>query len=316
MQQEIVRQYSVPNWLYTAVNVPGGEFLRVEPDAFANSTWARMRLIALTFGSPNPTAYHSGVPQEHPTWTNRLLMDIGKSGCSDMNLVSGTISSLCAPQRRVRTIMGMANMGRSYRFQNPYVLPRDEGLRVSVEWIHPTYNTTYDDLAYATGPAASGEVTFIAKGYGPDGYPMMLAARCDSMPHFGDATLMNSADLFNRGKTEMYITELCFKDVDVYTTGSGRDVEFLVGHGFSFAWQVNPTNPTFTQWMPQPRHIPTALLTPLIRNFDAGAESPLAYFFPPDTFLDPKQALGIRLANDDSGAIELHVCLVGELEVK
>jgi hypothetical protein len=69
--------------------------------------------------------------------------------------------------------------------------------------------------------------------------------------------------------------------------------------------------------MPQPRHIPTGLLTPMCRSVDGGQQSPLAYFFPKDTWLDPKQALGIRLGSMLTvGQIDLHIGLIGELEVR
>lgn len=316
MVPEIIRKYTIPRWLYTSVIVPAGEEIRVEPDAFINSTKYRIKLIALSFGAPNPTAYHSNSqPNEHPSWTNQLLVDIGKSGCSDLNLVSGTLMALCGTTRYIRTMIGDSNMGRNWRLPTPYLLPRDEGLRVSVEWIRPQYDVS----GRAIGPA-SGEVTFMAKGYKPDGYPAMLAGRCDGFDSAGrgNVILMNSADLYNTGKTEMYITEFLFKEADKYYNVDRNDY-FTTGNSLNFAWLINPTNPTFTQFMPQPRHIPTGLLAPMCRSLDGGQESPVAYYFPSDTWLDPKQAVSIRLGSTSitaGGQTALHICLIGELEVK
>jgi hypothetical protein len=315
----------VPRWLYTHVTVPSLAELRVEPDAFANNTKYRMRLISLSFGSPNQTPYTAGFvqPAQHPTWTNRLLVDIGKSGCSDLNLVSGTLTSLCGNMRRIRTIVGDINMNRNWRLPTPYLLPRDEGLRVSVEWIRPQYLLN----RYQVGPAQSGEVTFIAKGYGADGYPVMLAGRHAGFGNEatiyqkGDAVLLNSADLFNNGKREIYLTEFLYKEMDeYYDNDPAHTAWFATGNSFNFAWTVNPSNPTFTQFMPQTRHIPTGLLAPMCRAYDGGSESPLVYYFPPDTWLDPKQALSVRLGNtlatvSTNIAIEVHMALAGELEV-
>ena len=327
MTRDVIRKYVIPRWLYTAVKVPKGSELRVDPDAFSNPTKYRMKLVALSMGSPNPTTYSShNQTNEHPPWTHELLMDIDKSGCGALNLVSATPTAICGNLRRIRPIIGDANMGRSWRLITPYLLPRDEGLRVSVEWIKPQYISGEERLC---GPDASGEVTFIAKGYKPDGYPAMLAGRVDGFTGRetngfirGNAQLMNSVDLFNNGKTEIYITEFLFKETDFYvhwTAGEGGDVPFYFpsGNAFNFAWQVNPTNPTFTQFMPQPRHIPTGLITPMVRTVDGGAESPLVYFFPPETWLDPKQALGVRLGNTSTESdTELHLCMIGELEVR
>jgi hypothetical protein len=316
MIPEVIRKYTVPRWLYTSVVVPSGEEIRVDPDAFANNTKYRMHLIAMSFGAPNETPYTQvpAQPNEHPAWNHMLLIDIGKSGCSDMNLVSGTLTALCGNMRYVRSFTGDSNMGRNWRLPTPYLLPRDEGLRVSVEWIRPQYSISGRGI----GPATSGEVTFLAKGYKPDGYPAMLAGRVREFDsnNRGNAQLMNSADLFNNGKTEMYLTELLYKEHDLYYDNNSARW-FMTGHSFNFAWQVNPTNPTFTQFMPQPRHIPTGLLAPMCRTLDGGSESPLVYFFPKGTFLDPKQAIGVKCASTaDHDNIPLHICLIGELEVK
>lgn len=316
MIPEVIRKYTVPRWLYTSVIVPAGEEIRVEPDAFANSTKYRMKLIAMSFGSPNQTAYHSNPqPNEHPLWTNQLLVDIGKSGCSDLNLVSGTLTALCGTTRYIRTIFGDSNMPRNWRLPTPYLLPRDEGLRVSVEWVRPQYNVNGKPIG-----TTSGEVTFIAKGFKPDGYPAMLAGRCNEFDSasYGSSTLLNSADLYNNGKTEMYITELSFKELDGYYNDVAK-AYFSTGNSFNFAWLFNPTNPTFTQFMPQSRHIPTGLLAPMCRGLDGGQESPVAYYFPPDTWLDPKQAMSVRLGSTviaGYGDVPLHICLIGEMEVK
>lgn len=317
--REVVRSYDVPRWLYGAITIKPLEEQRFEPDTFANSTKYRMLLRGLSFSAPNQTAYHDDVqPFEHPIWARNLMVNLGKSGCSDINLVPASLDALCGNLRRVRSIGGVANCGRAYRFMRPYLLPRDEGLRVSVEFIRPQYNPSGG--VYAVGPANSGEVTFIAKGFRPNGYPAMLAGRVNTFDgdNRGDMQLMNSADLFNNGKTEIYLTELIFKELDVYTdAGETADPYFTTGNAFNFAWMVNPTNPTFTQWMPQPRNIPTALLTPQVRTIDGGQESPLVYWFPPATYLDPKQALSIHVANTASTTYtELHACLIGELEVK
>ena len=315
----VVRKYTVPRWHYTGqLRVPDGEEIRVEPDVFANSTKYRERLIMMSFGSPNQTPYllAPAQPVQHPPWARNLLVDIGKSGCSDLNLVPAPLTALCGNIRRLRTLLGDVNLPRTWRLPTPYMLPRDEGLRVSVEYIKPQYAVVAGN---PVGPTTSGEVTFIAKGYGADGYPAMLAARHQGFgdENRGDAVFFNSADLFNKGKDPVYLTEFCFTEKDLYYDPSRQTDEqrFFTGNSFNFGWTVNPSNPTFTQFMTQPRHIPGGLLAPMCRTMDGGSESPLVYFFPPDTWLDPKQAVSVRLANTNTVDIELHITLAGELEV-
>jgi hypothetical protein len=321
---QIVKQYSAPQWLHTQVEVPGGAEIRVDSDAFANSTWHRMRLIALTFGNNGPTPIASEIAQDdHPEWASGLLADIGKSRCSDINLVSGSLTSICGNPRRQRQIVGAINMGRTYRLPTPFMLPRDEGLAVRVEYIRDPYDGIGEA---AVGPATTDELTFIAKGFYEDGYPGMLAGRADPFvilseagfrPDQGSSVEIISADLFNSGKHPLYITELCFKEQDaVVITEDGKEKLRLAGNGMSFAWLVNPTNNTATKWMPQLQCIPTGLLTPQCRIGDGGSAGPLAYFFPPLTYLDPKQAISVRLGNTSLSSTKVRICLIGELEVR
>jgi hypothetical protein len=328
---QIVQGYGVPRWLHTQIDVPLGSEIRIDSDAFANNTWHRERLVALTFASGEPVEFASGnppIPDVHPGWASDLLIDIGKSQCSDINLVSGSLTSLCANPRRQRQMAGAINMGRSYRFPTPYQLPRDEGLYVRAEYIRTPF-AIVKDVETEVGPEYSDEVTFIAKGFYEDGYPGMLAGRADRFEfkkkggaHLqqGNSVEMISADLFNGGKRPLYLTELCFKEMDVQSYYTGGEVRVytpsMYGTGMTFAWLVNPTNPTATKWMPSSQCIPTALLTPQCRNYDTGSSGPLAYFFPPGTYLDPKQALSIRLGNTSSEKRSVRVCLIGELEVR
>lgn len=323
----IVDRYTVPQWLHTQIEVPALSEVRVDPDALANNTWHRMRMIALTFGNNGPTtlavpSHNIPIVDGHPGWASGLLADVGRSQCSDINLVSGSLTSLCGNMRRQRQMAGAVNMGRAYRLPTPCMIPRDEGLSVRCEYIRDPYASR--DVT--VGPDVTDEVTFIAKGFYADGYPGMLAGRADGFtivdnngnrPDQGASVELISADLFNSGKKPLYLTELCFKEQDLLIwADEGEDVYTCTGAGMAFAWLVNPTNPTATKWMPASQCIPTGLLTPQCRNFDGGSDGPLAYFFPPATYLDPKQAVSVRLGNTTEVAAKLRVCLIGELEVR
>lgn len=323
----IVDRYNVPQWLHTQVEVPASSEIRVDSDALVNNTWHRMRLIAMTFGNNGPTeipAVPGNIPitDGHPGWASFLLTDLGHSQCSDINLVPASLTALCGNPRRQRQMAGAVNMGRTYRLSYPCKIPRDEGLSVRVEYIRDPYA----DEHFVVGPSVTDEITFVAKGFYEDGYPGMLAGRADpftivdengNRPDQGASTEIVSADLFNGGRRPLYITELCFKEQDLLTwTDDDEDYLVCTGAGMSFAWLVNPTNPTATKWMPASQCIPTGLLTPQCRNFDGGSDGPLAYFFPPGSYLDPKQAFGVRLGNQGVHDVKLRVCLIGELEVR
>ena len=328
---QIAKQYGVPRWLHTQIEVPYGEEKRIDSDAFVNNTWHRMRLVALVFANEEPVVPVPPFPvfpviDSHPAWASGLLVDVGKSQCSDINLVSGSLTSLCGNQRRQRQMLGAVNLGRTYRFPTPYMVPRDEGLYVRVEYIRYPYNEILLEEEIVVD-MNSDELTFIAKGFFEDGYPGMLAGKADpfvnesvlgARPEQGSSTEMISADLYNSGKRPLYLTELCFKEQDIVSWHSAKEHPYVfTGNGMAFAWLVNPTNPTATKWMPQSQCIPTALLTPQCRNYDGGSEGPLSYFFPPMTYLDPKQSISVRLGNTEGEEnVKLKVCLIGELEVR
>lgn len=318
------RGFTVPRWLYDAIQVPVEQEDFCPPSSFENNTWYRMRLIGLSFTGEYVVTRSAipSYPAYHPHWARQLLVDIGKSGYSDQNLVRASLASLCATPHHAREKMGANNMGRHYDLATPYKLPRDEGLRVQVaaRWPGFVYVDGDDDpVMYGDVP----EATFIAKGYSEDGYPVMLAGASGHLEINGQDKVMNSADLFNNGKCAAYLTSFHFKCMD--TIGVDYDkgaIEYgWKGSATHYGWRVNPVNPGFTEFMPAPLLIPTGNLTPLDRNYDGGSESPLCYWFPEGTYLDPKQELAVRLASiRPFVATEtpelLNLCLFGELEVQ
>jgi len=312
--------YEVPYWVDAHVEVKQLRIGEITPSMFANNTEYRLRLVGLSFVGPiiATTPAVTTLPTRHPGWASDMLVDIGKSGCSDQNLVRSSLTNLCGTPRIQRQKWGANNMGRSYWLPRPYKLDQDEGLRVEVQARWPGFEYT-DGEGVVSRVGTIPRMTFIAKGYDSDGYPIQLAANHIAiLDPGGSALVMNSADLFNNGKNPIYLTEFCYKGMDTVvinyegeTTTYGWD-----GDGTQIGWRINPSNPSFTQMMPNPTTIPVGLLTPLDRCYDGGSESPLCYWFPPNTYLDPKQALAVRFGNENSSdELDIWVCMFGQLEV-
>jgi len=327
MASKVVTQRGiiVPQWLYDAVQIPLEKEGECPPSSFENTTWSRMRLINLSFTGEYVLATERSaiptIPMYHPPWARELLVDIGTSGYSDQNLVRASLATLCASPQHFREKQGANCMGRHLDLVTPYALPRDEGLAVAVE-------TRWSGFLYEVGEQGEErvrglfpEATFIAKGYDDKGFPVMLAGSSGDLVRSGQQQAFDSADLFNNGNGTAYLTSFHFKCLDtIYVTD---ELDFgWKGSATHFGWRVNPTNMGFTPFMPNPLFIPTGNLTPMDRNYDGGAESPLVYWFPKNTYLDPRQELSVHFANIREFVTELEVpdkinlCLHVELEVE
>ena len=307
--------YEVPYWVDSHVEVKKLLIGEIPASMFQNDTPHRLRLVGLSFVGDilATTPAVTTLPTRHPGWASNLLVDIGKSGCSDQNLVRSSLTNLCGTPRIQRQKWGANNMGRSYDLPTPYKIEPEEGLRVEVQARWPGFDAVAD---LGTVLGAVPIMTFIAKGYDADGYPVQLgAARSSHLELGGPAMVMNNSDLFNNGKTPIFLTQFCFKEMDTVIIDSDSNYGWN-GSGAQIGWRVNPANALFTQMMPNPSPIPVGLLTPLDRCYDGGSESPLCYWFPEGTYLDPKQALSVRFGNiDDTNELDVRVCMFGQLEV-
>ncbi len=246
--------YEVPYWVDSHVEVKELSIGEIPASMFNNSTEYRLRLVGLSFAGPitptTPTV--TTLPTRHPGWASNLLVDIGKSGCSDQNLVRSSLTNLCGTPRIQRQKWGANNMGRSYWLPKPYKLDQDEGLRVEVQARWPGYEHTGGERI-----GSIPRMTFIAKGYDSDGYPVQLAALnfASNLDPGGAALVMDSADLFNRGRKPIYLTEFCYKGMDTVVIGYDKETGISTygwdGDGCQIGWRINPSNPSFTQMMPK-----------------------------------------------------------------
>lgn len=307
--------YEVPYWVDSHVEVKKLLVGEIPSSVFQNNTEYRLRLVGLSFVGEitATTPAVTTLPTRHPGWSSLLLVDIGKSGCSDQNLVRSSLTNLCGTPRIARQKWGANNMGRSYWLPTPYRIEPEEGLRVEVQARWPGFDAV-DDLGTVLGTIPL--LSFVAKGYDIDGYPVQLAGmRLVNLEMGGSAVALNNGDLFNNGKKPLFLTQFCFKGLDTVIINTSSDYGWN-GCGAQLGWRVNPANPAYTQMMPNPSPIPVGLLTPLDRCYDGGSESPLCYWFPADTYLDPKQALSVRFSNiDDTNELDVRVCMFGQLEV-
>jgi len=295
---QIERGYETPRWLHEEIGIPAGETVKVAPSTFANTSMYRWRLVSLAVAGqvvvaePPFNTVDGGI-------SRRTVVEVGKSGCSDENLVQTALNGYCSTTLHTRQHLGANDLATDIRFPVPYELPRDQGLRVTVaNLLAPPDETTLP------------EITFLAKCFKRDGQPAILAGRIGSGLEPEQQANMDSADLFNRGRESIWITRLLFK------TPNWRDEDNdPYGRGMvHIGYRVNPT--FGTQWMPNPTPIPVGCLAPMVRLYDDKDEGPRVRVFPANTYLYPRQRMGFTLQNITSQRQAVHLCLFGELEVK
>ena len=275
-----------------------------------NATPYRKRLVCLSFASPTVLAKAgSDMGQVYGIadfWARQIKVELGKTGCSDQNLVAGPVSVIGAVPYRKRHKFGVYDLAREVRFPAPYRLPRDQGLVVRVG------NTAQD---FEDPPTLGTRATFIAKGrFEDNGAPAILAAEsADDIPP-GQTAVLRSADLFNRGRRAILIDRLVLKDFQAYSIEAGVTYDTS---GTRIGWNINPT--AGAQWTPNNNFIPVGCLAPMSfvgRTEDFTGNYPRVYFYPQLTYLDPRQTLGIKLINESTRTIIIHVSLFSELEVR
>lgn len=309
--------YWPPRWIHQkGINVPlTWNDAEAHPSTFINETMHRMRLVALSF-----TADWRDPGQDypnHPNWANRVLVDIGKSGRSDMNAVPASISALCAtPQPRRPRVLGYLGSSYTYdypgvetRLPRPFRLPRDQGLEVKLSHLDPAA-AAIDD---------SPRLTFIARGTREDGQHAILAGEVASLGRDDPAVILDSSDLYNNGEQDVFIKTLAVKSKLKAMTGSLELDKRWNGFLSNLGITINPT--CGTAWMPNDDTIPIGNVMPMSSVHDPSDVGPRAYLFPRDTWLEPTQAISVRLYRQDtledtSTLHKINVCMFGELEVR
>ena len=294
MENKVRLGYECPRWMPETANCPSGNEIIVDSENFENALIYKQRLIYLAFTKERES------PIDPPgQWFRRLKLELGKSGCSDQNLVKGSIADLCStpvPQRQKG--LGAYNPGRDIKLRTPYILPRD--CRLNVTYWNRSPNLTLSTYA-----------TFVALGrtmYGDE--PIVLAGEGVETLEPGESQEMHSADLRNKGRREVLIERLIFKafTYDVYgETGADES-------GTWIGYQVNPN--VGTQWMPIDMPIPVGNLTPLARDENLLDRGPRVYLYPHDTWLYPNQSLSIKLSNESAVNASVNICMHTEVEVK
>jgi len=292
MKQAIQRGYIVPRWLHYSAALPSEATTELPPTTFSNTTMYRWKLVGLSFVG-NPTTASAPYDEADGGLGTRILLELGKTGCGDMNLVPAPLTAFCAPPGLIRQHMGAYNLAYDVHLPRPYRLPRDSGLEVTVR--------------NNNGAANLPEITFLARGVDPKGYPVVLGGVVAEGLEPGNQVVMDSADLYNKGKTEVYLDRFSFKVVDDKGTTWAEGL-------IPVSYLVNPT--TGENFMPGPTPIPVGNIAPMCRVYDASDEGPRVYTFPPNTYLYPRQRLGVKLTNLTDADQDIHVCLFGELEVQ
>ena len=307
MRSYVNNGYISPLWKgVNNVLVPNKNQVLVDPADFANETIHPQRLKHLVFTSNfvKPALGYL----EHPSWSNLMLMELGKSGCSDSNLVSGSLDAFTAAQnlkaqrRQWGNLSTYAYRGSiqdpawTYNFPTPYKLPKDTGLEVKVA-------NRIDETAL--------KLTFIAKGFTNEGHPRFLAASSVGLVDQSDV-LLKSADLFNRGLGEINLVNMSMS-AKIWESNADEDAIIIDPTGSRVGWVVNPTSGM--AWMPTDVGIPAGNIAPLTQMPDWGDYGPRVYTFPKNTYLLPEQHLSIKLTNVSSEKQSLNISLISEIEV-
>jgi len=292
-----------PRWLsVNDVQLPTGTITQVPASDLANETIHPMKLHHLVF--TNDYVLGSG-PLTHGNWSEYILLELGKSGCSDSNLVAGDLNALsCTPRPRINKwpwgdiadTTTIQNPCRTYTFKTPYRLPRDTGIDVTVG--NRTAGTDFSKL------------TFVAKGFTDEGKPRILAGDLAAIVQ-GASVMIDSADLYNKGLTEINMVNFSIGAKTVAVDEHQADIWDPTGT--RTGWLINPTSGM--SWMPAPQVIPAGNIAPLSALPDEGDNQPRVYTFPPNTYLLPEQHLSVKLTNYYSAILKVNVSVIGELEV-
>lgn len=299
---EVRTGYACPRWLYVGgFVVPHQNTQEIAPDDFENDTPYRWRLINMSF--TNPIYMAAAGERTFDWWARDLLIEVGKTGCSDQNMVMTSIAEFCAMPQHSRQKSGAVCMGVDFRLPTPYLLPRDCGFEVKVENFHQTL-------------AAFRPPSIIFRGRTVDGQPVILGGRGDDTGIAWQTTQeIHSADLFNRGRREIYIDRVIIKEIDTHQIGEGTITRN--DKGTWLGWQINPT--LGSQWMPVDQRIPSGNLAPMSWRPNNPLTftnlGPKVHNFAPYTYLYPRQRLGVRFTNQQAFDIPVNVCLQVEMEV-
>lgn len=298
---DVRRGYTCPRWLYVpGFVVPHQNTQQVSPSDFENVTPWRWRLVNLTFTSPIQEDAPQG--RTFDWWSRDLLIEVGKTGCSDQDLVMTPINEFCATPLHLRQKAGGVCLGVDFRLPTPYRLARDSGFEVKVENLDQTRPILHPP-------------TIIFRGRTEAGQPIILGGRGGDLgldPQSGEVIV--SADLFNKGRQECYIDRIILKDIDTYQGEGAATTSFK---GSWIGWQINPTHGT--QWMPVDQRIPVGNLAPMawrqVNPLTFMNTVPRVHHFAPHTYLYPKQRLGVRFTNQATYDIGVNPCLQVEMEV-
>jgi hypothetical protein len=347
----------IPRWLHYSANIAadaaGFVFTDIPPNAFANETIWPFRLETLTL-SGLPPFYGTPLGDFCQFWGGLgtcVNLELGISGCSDVNQVTATAGTIMAHRKRfvkapvsvleTNLVVGIPNIddGAFHRFKYPYLLARGNGFNVT--FVNNRDDWQYDAVLGQNG-AYNGFPAFAAYGRGvTSGQPVMLAGtyRMTDRPNgfpviaSGSGITFNSSDLLNDGHEDVLIDTIGvtypYQRSNVAYVCDSTGLPFQVLYGLYSNYLINPINGP--KWMPGSEPIsaieicPFEIPTPLSGTFNATPQLhvPAVYEFPPDTVLLRRQNLSVRLGNNTllpvGGFItdlRANVTLFGYLEVR
>jgi hypothetical protein len=141
--------------------------------------------------------------------------------------------------------------------------------------------------------------------------PGFLAGRLNKTLTLGQQDVIDAADLLNSGREDFIITSISVDAMDHSADNTEVPPYF---DPVAISWKINPSSGI--QWMPRENPIPIGCLAPTSRYVGTFDQYPLAYMFPENVVLMPRQRLGIQVTEVSDNIQSIHLCLFGELEVK
>lgn len=304
-----MRRYWSPQWLYKSAvkigaygtnDLPSSYFRNLLPYPY------ELHWIAVT-GVPalaDEGGFHlnAGIAR-----TVRMNLSISSEG--DINYIRTLGATLMSPTHAYHHHFGRFAVGHHLKLPKETIIPADGGLEVSVK--NPGNAWTYSDYDYLSALF--------------NGYTLPVGKDGPRNPHhlacIGPADLVadgvwnfDCADLQNDGKNDLHVLELILNDVKDPSDGT-----YGIG-AVQVQWLVNPT--LGIPWMPEGEHMPVGNICPFndvqlpLTGADFfGGSGAWAYEFPPNTFLMPRQRLGIELRDLSGENQTLNISLFGSLEV-
>ena len=304
-----------PRWLHQRIKIPAGEFVRMDPGVFANTEmwpWA-LHWMSVT----GTVVLDTGEPDYEYDQTvggvaRRLLFEVGHSQYGDINLVYGMTDAFLGSNEAQLNHWDVVDQACKFKFPVPYSLAPDTGIIAEVQSLNSSAIAIWNPGIIINGyheHTKSPRETAMLGGYIKSTTTKYLANNATAKIRY--------ADMFNDGRTPMKLYEMMLTP-GAFRCSVDSQTRYTTLYKYQalneLAWRINPSSGV--PWMPRPAPIPVGNIAPFNRGiWDFNDVGPRSYMFPPNTVLEPKQRLGVKVGNMSASDQTIDVCVFGLLEV-